>query len=147
MAVAPGTAPKVKSGRYLPKLEGEARDEALREPGPSWRDWFYSSFMKTWLALSFFILDTWVALTWAVPFQPVPLVLTFVAALYVEFLFWQWLWHSPDREEDRQRQPFRRTWTRPTRFGRWTPQYRRLRAGVDPFGSTTSATSEISGFF
>lgn len=124
--------PRYRVG-FLPKLEGPARDQAIAEPGPTWGEWLIGPFAKVWLALAFFIADSWVFVLWAVPFDPYAMVGSLAAALYLEFLCWRFLWFAPDREDDLKRLPFRPRWSQLTRFGRWTPQGARLRAGQDPY--------------
>jgi hypothetical protein len=128
--------PRYRTTGYLPKLEGPLRERALQDPGPTWGEWLVGPFAKVWLALGYFIVDTWVFLTWTAPFNAAGLVLSLAAALYLEFLLWRYFWYAPDREEDLRHLPFRPSWTRVTRFGRWTPQAQRLRAGEDPYESS-----------
>jgi len=131
----PPPAPKYGRAGYLPKLEGPLREQAIQDPGPTWTEWFIGPFAKVWVALGLFIIDSWIFVLGTVPFNPGALVLSLLGAVYLEFLFWRYLWYAPDREEDLQNLPFRPRWDRLTRFGRWTPQARRLRAGQDPFES------------
>jgi hypothetical protein len=134
-AGAPSRPPRYSSVVGLPKLEGESRKRAIEDPGPSWREWFYSSFMKTWLVLGFLILDSWAALTWAQPLNVPAMAGSVAAAAYGEFLLWRFLWYNPDREEDRRNRSARARWLHPVRFGRWTPQHQRMKQGLDPFSS------------
>ncbi len=136
--------PQYRSTGYLPKLEGPLRDQALQDPGPTWAEWLVGSFAKVWLALGYFVVDTWICLTWATPFNPTGLALSLAAALYLEFLLWRYFWYAPDREEDLRTLPFHPSWSRLTRFGRWTPQSQRLRAGEDPYES--GARDDMSEF-
>lgn len=132
-APPPPLAPQYRAGGYLPKLEGPAREQAISEPGPTWGEWLVGPFAKVWLALAFFIADSWVFVLWAVPFNPYAMAGSIAAALYLEFLCWRYLWFAPDREDDLKHLPFRPSWTHLTRFGRWTPQAARVRAGQDPY--------------
>ena len=127
---------RIRTGLGLPKLEGKEREEALRAEGPSWREYFYFSFAKTWMLLLFFIVDVWVAAIWLQPrILVAPLVVTVGVAVYLEFLAYRALWYRPHPEQEDLNRPFRPTWTRPTRFGRWTPEAWRQREGRDPFPS------------
>jgi hypothetical protein len=132
-APPPPAAPKYKSVGYLPKLEGPLREQALADPGPTWGEWLVGPFAKVWVALGFFVIDSWIFVLWAVPLSLLGMVLSLAVATYLEFLLWRYLWYAPDREEDIRSLPFHPTWARLTRFGRWTPQSSRLRAGQDPY--------------
>ena len=129
---------------YLPKLEGPARDQALRESGPSWREWFFTSFASVWTLLGFFTLDVWGTVEWLGPsgvgganaYTVAGILLTLIVLSYLELLLWRFLYYRPSREEDMARLPFRPSWFIPVRFGRWTAEARRLRNGYDPFDVT-----------
>lgn len=127
--------PKYRDSGYLPKLEGPLRQEALSDPGPTWGEWLIGPFAKVWLALGLFVVDSWIVVLWTVPFNALGLLLSLAGALYLELLLWRYLWFAPDREEDLKNLPFKPSWDRLTRFGRWTPQASRLRAGEDPYES------------
>lgn len=117
-----------------PELTPEAKRQALDDPGPSWRQWFYRSFLKAYVILGFVILDSWVAGSWAEPsVNLVGLVPSLAFAVYLEVLLYRYLWERPSPEEaaDRRR-PFRPTWLRPRLFGIWTPEAERAQAGLDP---------------
>ncbi len=131
----------------LPKLAGDERSEALAEPGASWRDWFYWSFLKVWIGgLGFFILDVWVAASWLSPLDVPALVLSLAGALYLEVLAFRWLWYRPDPERERATAPFRPTWLRLRRYGRWTPETQRILAGLDPFPDAESQLPDAREF-
>ncbi|HLY76968.1 MAG TPA: hypothetical protein VKT21_03705 [Thermoplasmata archaeon] len=131
----PPPAPRYRTTGYLPKLEGPLREQALKDPGPTWGEWLIGPFAKVWLALGLFVVDSWLLVLWAAPFNGVGMVASLAAALYLEFLLWRYLWFAPDREEDLRNLPFRPNYAQLTRFGRWTPQAQRLRAGQDPYES------------
>ena len=141
MATNPGDpsaqapAPKYRNAGYLPKLEGPLREQALKDTGPTWGEWLVGPFAKVWVALGLFVVDSWIFVVWAVPINVAGLVLSLLAAVYLEFLLWRFLWYAPDREDDLRNLPFKPRWDRLTRFGRWTPQSSRLRAGQDPYES------------
>ena len=117
----------------LPKLEGQERRTALEDPGPSWKEWFYHSALKAYVALGFLIGDAWLATAFFSPFDPAALGASLLAAVYLEFLAYRYLWYRPDPDVERLHGRFQRTWLRPTQFGRWTPEGERLRAGLTPF--------------
>ncbi len=107
------------------RIEAIAEDKrrALQEPGASWSDWLYFQAFKWWLVIAFLVLDSWVAALWVVAGSSLGLVLSLVAAVYFEFLLFQYLWYRPDPDAPRpRRREFRPTWTRPVKYGRWTPE-------------------------
>ena len=128
------SAPKKKKGflGYIgfPEPTEDEKREALEAPGPSWREYFYYSFLKVWICLGFFIVDIWVVASWLRPLSLVGLLLSVGVAIYVELLCYSWLWHRPHIEEDPK--GFRRSAFRPVFYGRWTPEADRARAGKDP---------------
>jgi hypothetical protein len=97
------------------------RSAAVADPGVPWKDWFYFSFLKVWIGLGFLIVDAMVAGFFAEQRQYVGLVLGTAAAFYLEFLAYRFLWTRPGPEEERST-PYRPSWYRPVRFGRWTPE-------------------------
>ncbi|HEY6237579.1 MAG TPA: hypothetical protein VIZ68_00130 [Thermoplasmata archaeon] len=121
----------------LPELDPDERKEAIRAPGRGWKEWFYFDFLRVWICLGLFIVDTLFVVEWLQPLNPIGIVATLVPLTYADFLVYQYLWHRPDPEkEDRARQ-FEPTWYRPVRFGRWTPETWRIREGNDPFGGAS----------
>lgn len=130
----------------IPKLEGTDRVAALAEPGASWREYFYYSFAKAWGVLGFAIVDTWIAAIWVQPLQAAPLFFSLAGALYLEFLFFRYLWYRPGPDDSASTGSFHPTWTRPVRFGRWTPEAERVRRGlsaIDPSEVTGPDPSEF----
>ena len=130
----------------FPKLEGEERKQALSDPGPSWREYFYRDFLKVWICLGFFIVDVLIAAYWIQPFDPALLLLSLVPVVYLEFLAYQYLWHSGERRA-RSTGPFRPTWRVPVEFGRWTEQGERIRRGLPPFEGPATARGPDPGEF
>lgn len=114
----------------FPRLDGTERTEAIEEPGPSWHDYFYFSFAKAWGLLGFAVVDAWVIAAWLQPLQVVPLVLSLIAASYLELLLFRFLWYRPGPDDSASTGAFRPTWLRPVRFGRWTPEGERVRKGL-----------------
>lgn len=112
----------------FPSPESERRRRAALAalPGPDWKTWFLETGLRPYLLLLFLVIDAWIVLMWFELGSLVGLVLTLVPAVYLEFLFYRYLWTKPDLEAPR---PFRRTLTRPVWAGRWTPEGMRLRAG------------------
>lgn len=113
----------------FPEPTSEERQEALESPGPTWREYFYYSFLKVWIGLAFFIVDIWIIASWLVPLNLVGMLLSLVVAIYVELLLYSYLWHRPHIDEDPKQ--FRRSAMRPVFYGRWTPEADRVRAGKD----------------
>jgi hypothetical protein len=105
-------------GRLRPTAE--ERRQAIEDPGEPWHDWFYSTFLKVWIALGFLIVDGWIAGADLATRSYVALGLELAGALYVEYVAFRYFWSRPSEDESLSR-PFHRTWYRPFRFGRWTP--------------------------
>jgi hypothetical protein len=127
----PGGGPPRRKGFLghlgLPEPTPEQRKEALEAPGPSWREYFYYSFLKVWIVLAFFIIDIWIVASWLLPVNLLAIVLSVGVAIYVELLLYSYLWHRPRIEEDPR--SFRPSAFRPVFYGRWTPEADRVRAG------------------
>jgi hypothetical protein len=97
---------------------GPERTAALRDPGPSWKEWLYGEAIKWWLGIVLLIVDSWIAVGWAEAGGWLELGASLVAALYLEFLLYQYLWHPYDPS---RRGAFRPSWRRPFEVGRWSP--------------------------
>jgi hypothetical protein len=109
----------------------EEKKQALADPGPSWREWFFFSAMKVYLGLTFFIVDSWIIVTWLEAGSAAGAAVSTVAAVYLEFLCYRWLWTRP-RLDRPVRASFRPSWHTPVQFGRWTPEAELFRAGKLP---------------
>ena len=117
----------------LPRLTGEARRQAIADPGLSWSDWFYRSFARAWMVLLFLILDVFVISAFGAPLDIPAMIVGLVLATYGEYLLYQYLWHTPStRRHHRGREAFRPTWFRPVEFGRWTAEAALVKAGKLP---------------
>lgn len=117
----------------LPKLTGEARREALADPGPTWSEWFFRSFARTWVVLGFLIGDVFLIATFAAPLDVPALVAGVGLAFYGEFLLYQYLWYTPStRYHHRTAGVFARSWVHPVAYGRWTEEAALIRAGQLP---------------
>ena len=112
----------------------ETKAKALEDPGASWREFVYFELAKVWIALSLFILDSWLVVFWWETPYPLLAAPTLALAIYGEFLLYRYLWYQPDPEKEYLRKEFHATWLRLTRYGRWTPEAWRIRDGRDPFG-------------
>ena len=123
---------EVREAFGIPPGEEEQKKRSVAEPGPAWREWFYFEFVKVWGILGLLVADSWLAVTFAVPLNLPVLVAGLAVAFYLEFLLYRFLWYRPDPEESYQRDGFRRTWTRPAQFGRWTTEAWRAREGLNP---------------
>ncbi|MGI0155841.1 MAG: hypothetical protein ACREDE_06880, partial [Thermoplasmata archaeon] len=99
----------------------EEKRRALEDPGPTWREWFFQSAARWWIGLAFLIVDSWIVVTCIDAGVPLVAVPSVGAALYLEFLAFRYLWYVPS-DGPRRRRPFHPSWSRPVRFGRWTPE-------------------------
>ncbi|HTT16607.1 MAG TPA: hypothetical protein VMH49_04540 [Thermoplasmata archaeon] len=130
----------------LERVQEEKR-EALVDPGPSWREWFFYDAMKWWLGIVFLIADAWVVTSWisdgvATATDIVGVVLSLAAALYLEVLLYRYLWRRPSDPDLVGRGTFRPGWKALREVGRWTPEASRVasraarrrpeQGGVDP---------------
>ncbi len=147
MASTDDTLGRLKSapdpGTITPEEETEVeaqlarvRDEkarALRDPGPSWREWFLYHAAKWYLGLAFLIVLAWeigylLPPSSVTPDVVLPLV---VGTVYAMFLAYQILWHRPSAGPSRSaRHRSRSRLLRPVAFGRWTPEAAAARAGL-----------------
>ncbi|HKV90489.1 MAG TPA: hypothetical protein VJQ43_04735 [Thermoplasmata archaeon] len=112
-----------RSGGLLGQLRPteEERRRALEDPGVSWREWFYFTFLKTWLGLGFLVADALLASAWAESRNYLGLAVSLAAVVYLEFLAFRYLWTRPGGSEQRK-SSFARSWHRPVWAGRWTPE-------------------------
>lgn len=106
------------------------KELALREPGPSWHEWLYFTGLKPWLVVGLLIADAWIATAWLEAGSYLGLAVSLAVAVYLEILLYRYLWYRPDPAEAHARTTFRPTWSRPVRYGRWTPEAERVRAGL-----------------
>jgi hypothetical protein len=107
--------------------DAETKRRALLDPCPSWSDWFLFSGAKPWVGLCFLVVDVWIGTTWLIPLNLAAMGLSLVAAVYLEFMAYRYLWYRPD--EIRVGERFRPTWRVPRQFGLWTPEERARRLG------------------
>ncbi len=102
------------------------RRRALEDPGQPWKEWFYFTAFKWWLATGFLIIDSWVVTTFIEIRSWLPLAAATIGTLYLELLLYSYLWHRP--HPDRARTERRLLWPA-FEIGRWTPEGFRRRAG------------------
>ncbi|MGA8604737.1 MAG: hypothetical protein WB788_06730 [Thermoplasmata archaeon] len=122
--------PEDREERRRLGLTEKEREALIHEPGPSWREWFYTQAFRWWLGLAFLIIDAWIVAGWLQVNAWLPLAASLVAAIYLEFLLWQYLWHVYNPE---LRGKFRPSWHSPFEVGRWSPDRERvLRGDVSP---------------
>ncbi len=107
----------------------EEKRRALADPGPSWKEWMLHDFAKWWMGLLFVILDSWLAAFWFEPINVLGLVASLALAVYAEYLVYQYFWHRPPDETHNRSARFRASWRTPFRYGRWTEEGERARAG------------------
>jgi hypothetical protein len=129
---------------HIPEPDPEAERAADAEPGPSWREYFYRTFLKVWIPTGFLVVDAIVAASFFQPFQPLAMGVSLLVAVYVEFLLYEYLWYRPDSELSRSgRLVFHRTPFRPFPHGRWTPEGERLRRGLPAYEDTLAERDTI----
>ena len=104
------------------------------DPGPSWREWLYGEAFKWWLGLALIVVDGWIVAYWIEVAALVPLLVSVAAAIYLEYLLYQYLWHPYAPE---LRGHFRPTWYHPFEVGRWCPEHDRVRQGLPDPDETT----------
>jgi hypothetical protein len=115
-------------GRSLQDRVAAEKARALREPGPSWRQWMFQSAFRTYYLLGILIADVQVIVAWYEVGSIVGLILSLVLALYLEFLLYRYLWYRP--RETLTERVFHRSWLRPVEYGRWTAEADLVRAGI-----------------
>ncbi|HTP53539.1 MAG TPA: hypothetical protein VML94_01050 [Thermoplasmata archaeon] len=113
----------------------QEKADALKDPGPTWKEWFCYTAAKWWLFLGVYV----VVLSWEIvllyPTSNVPLYETLpliVVTIYLDLLLWRYLWYRPHGEEPSRstgERGFRRSLLRPVQYGRWTPEWAEIRAG------------------
>src|SRR5580693_9954310 len=142
-ATPPAPPPGALRSGMLPRPTVEERQQALEHPGPTWKEWFYRSFLKVWIPLGFLIVDSWIVGYWVEAHQPIGIPPSLVAALYLEYLGFLYLWYRPrDDPSHSVRGERRRRWIYPVEFGRWTTEGERVRAGLPPYGRTEIAADK-----
>lgn len=111
----------------FPEPTAQQRKEALEAAGPTWREYFFRSFLKVWIGLALFIVDIWIIVTWIQPLNLALMLATLAVAIYLEFLLYQYLWRRASLSDDPQK--FRPSVFRPVLYGRWTIEADLARAG------------------
>ncbi len=119
----------------------EEKRQALKDPGPTWREWFFFEATKWWIGLGLFILDIWIVIGWAEAGSLLLGLGILAVALYLEFLLARYLWHRP-AEHRARRGTFHPTWYLPVEVGIWTPEAAELRAGRPVTGLTEDPRPE-----
>ena len=142
VAPAPASGPTLSDD--TDPSEVDHRDPQVRRwlidrPGPTWREWFYGPFAKTYLLLGLFIGDAIVLAYWLEPANLLGLVGSLLPLLYLEFLLYQYLWYDPEPEPEHRSRSTRRhasetpsRWLHPFAMGRWSATAARRRAGIPP---------------
>jgi hypothetical protein len=112
-------------------LSPEERQRAIEEPGESWRTWFLTTGLKPWIVLLLLIIESLgiVSMLQVLSGAAALLVLgPLVALLYVDILFWNFLWRVPSLDEWKTGE-FRNSWWQPFKIGRWTHEYAIWKSG------------------
>ncbi|HEV8049783.1 MAG TPA: hypothetical protein VGP88_04230 [Thermoplasmata archaeon] len=104
-----------------PPPTDDEKKAAIEDPGVPWKDWFFFSFLKPWLGLGMLTVDAFVAGAAIEAHSAAALAGGLAVAVYLEFLVYRALWTRPGASESRS-EPFRPSWYRPVRVGRWTPE-------------------------
>ncbi|MGI0053128.1 MAG: hypothetical protein ACREC5_02635 [Thermoplasmata archaeon] len=118
-----------------PALTEEERRAAIADPGPSWRQYFLRDFLRWWTALGYFVVDAVIVASYLRPPDPAAILLELTAALYLEYLLYEFLWYTPRwfaEGAGRYRTEAPTGWRRairPVAAGRWTDAYRWIRSG------------------
>jgi len=113
----------------------EEKQAALADPGPTWREWFLYKGAKWYIGIGLFVVDIWEVGAF-LPYDSIRVLeaLGLIGpTIYAEFLLYRYLWYRPSVDETTvsvHRGGFRRSWYRPVRFGRWTPETAAIRAGT-----------------
>jgi hypothetical protein len=128
----PDAHPPTDQTPRLGRLTPEERQAAVLAPGESWTEWLYGTAFKWWLGLALLIIDSWIVAGWIEVGGWYDLAGSIVLAIYLEFLLYQYLWHSYRPE---LRGKFRPTWHAPFEVGRWAPERKDALAGrIEPSG-------------
>lgn len=133
----------------LPRPTEAERKRAVEDPGTSWGEWFYASFLKVWIPLGFLIVDSWIVGGWLEAGFLWGIAVTLPPALYAEYVAFEYLWAHPGGDPSRSvRESFQRGYLHPFQYGRWTREGRRVRAGLPPMeGGSERAGPDPSEFF
>ncbi len=115
-----------KSISRLGEISREEREAAVRESGPPWKEWLFSVALKWWMGLLWLILDAWIVAGWIEVGGWLELAASLAAAVFLEYLLYQYLWHPYDPEF---RGRFRRSLGTPFEVGRWVPERSDILAG------------------
>jgi len=107
-------------------LTREEREAAIRAEGSTWREWWFGVALKWWLGLLWLVIDSWIVAGWIEVGGWLPLAGSLAAAIFLEYLLYQYLWHPYDPELGGK---FRRSWRTPFEVGRWVPERSALLAG------------------
>lgn len=126
----PPTSPEEQAAfeETVERVADEKR-RALADPGIDWKTWFFQDNSRWWIGLGFLVIDVWVAGTFLEAGEPLLLVPAIVVAVFLEYLLALYLWHRPSETEYERPRGAARPWYSPFRYGRWTPEAARVRAG------------------
>lgn len=117
---------------------------ALADPGAPWKEWGLRSAMKWYLGLGLLIVDSWVVTYWVTSGPAWAFVPSLAAALYLEYLLWEYLWYRPVEYRRRgHRHASASRWIHPVPFGRWTAEGEAVRHGTAPILSDQPDPAEF----
>jgi hypothetical protein len=118
----------------------QEKREALKDPGPSWGDWFFFGGAKWYVIMGYLIVLSWEA-SYLFPsslaripfYEVVPVI---AGTVYGEFLLYRYLWYQPPARSRSTRPDWVDSrWFRPLPYGRWTEEGVAIRSGklvIDP---------------
>ncbi len=106
---------------------------ALADPGAPWKEWALRSALKWYIGLGLLIVDAWIATYWVSVHQLWAMIPSLAAALYLEYLLWEYLWYRPpERRAGASRLRRFPRWIHPVPYGRWTLEADLARNGAAP---------------
>lgn len=116
----------------LPRLEGEDRDKALRDAGPTWREYATRELLRWWYAVAVLIVDAWILSAFIRPLDLFVMIPSLAGATYLELLGWRYLWYEPRADEIPGEGFLHSRWFYPVPLGRWSKAAARRRSGLPP---------------
>lgn len=126
-----------------PSSVEEEKRRALDNPGRPWKEWFYFTALKWWIGVLFLVVDSWLVATFLASRSWGLMAASILAAVYLEYLAYGYLWHEPDPAH--RPRTGRLRWP-PFEVGRWTPEGVRLRSGR-PYQSSREKVPDHREFF
>ncbi len=132
----------------LDRVEEEKR-EALKDPGPTWKEWWYYQASKWYVLIGLLVVDVWAFAEWAdlanqgSTYLWIPGSVSLVLLAYGEFLLYSYLYYRPEDRAGGRRRSHRPSWLQPFAVGRWTPEGALRRSGVPLAGDEGPSPDEF----